>query len=228
MRVLVLTAISGRKDTLRDPGEIYENCDYIAYVDQVFEGISVWRQKKLFEFSRLDQYNHRRNAKYPKILASNLYPQYDYIVWVDGTKALNADPIQIISKNPDADIHLFKHPLRDCAYAEAEEVAKLKLDNIITLADQFRFYQRSGMPHKYNLYELPTFIRKSTEVTKMMEMMWWEQICKYSSRDQISLPYVLWQLEDKIKINILEGFASTYFGHFPENKYFKDYGQHNY
>ena len=36
--------------------------------------------------------------------------------------------------------------------------------------------------------------------------MWWEQICRFSSRDQISFPFCLWKTKNKI--SIMPGFAN--------------------
>ena len=68
---------------------------------------------------------------------------------------------------------------------------------------------------KNGLFELPTFVLKNTPKIKELCLMWWEQICKYSSRDQLSLPYVLHRLN--IKPHIFDGDSQTI------NKYFRKY-----
>ncbi len=55
------------------------------------------------------------------------------------------------------------------------------------------------MPDMYGLYELSTFIVKTSDVVKELQLMWWEQITKFSSRDQISFPFCLWKLDKKCK-----------------------------
>jgi len=58
--------------------------------------------------------------------------------------------------------------------------------------------------------------------------MWFEQICKFSSRDQISFPFVLWKMGDKLKYKILKGHSNkfTMKGEMPDNDYFVDQGRH--
>ena len=65
---------------------------------------------------------------------------------------------------------------------------------------------QENFPKKYGLYELPVIIRKNTEKIKKLNLRWWEQICRFSSRDQISMPYVLWKTN--VDIKILPGFAN--------------------
>jgi hypothetical protein len=68
------------------------------------------------------------------------------------------------------------------------------------------YFESTKYPKNNGLYELPCSIRKNTEIINKMNLMWWEIICRYSSRDQISLPYVLHKLN--IQPLILEGCAN--------------------
>ena len=40
-----------------------------------------------------------------------------------------------------------------------------------------------------------------------MALMWWEMICRYTSRDQISFPYVKWKMNE-LKIKALASGAN--------------------
>ena len=63
-----------------------------------------------------------------------------------------------------------------------------------------------GYPRNNGLYELPVSIRKNTDNIKILNLRWWEQICRYSSRDQISMPFVLWKTN--ITPKLLPGYAN--------------------
>jgi len=73
-----------------------------------------------------------------------------------------------------------------------------------------------------------TFIVKTTNAVKELQLMWWEQITKFSSRDQISFPFCLWRMEKKLKIKKLKGYANkfTLQGEQEDNEYFVDQGRH--
>lgn len=229
MKTLVLTSITGGKDILTDPIEKYDNCDYIAFVDNITPNIKIWEQRPVINFSTIDQFTFRRNAKPYKILSTIMFPQYDYIIWQDGNHNLKMNPVDIINEyGVDADLLIFKHPDRFCLYNELEACAGWGLDLFDNLQKQFQFYKAVDMPTNWGLFELSTFIKKNTPSVNQLELMWWEQICKFSSRDQTSLPYVLWKMGETINYKILKGYSNlhTMQGTKEGNIYFHDTGRH--
>jgi hypothetical protein len=228
-KFLVLTSITGGKDKLLDPPQVFDNCDYIAYTDKKNNDIKVWEQRSVLEFSGIDAFKDRRNAKPYKILSAVMFPQYEYIIWEDGNHQLKVDPQTILDEyGEDVDMLLFKHPDRTCLYQELNACAQWNLDHRENLEIQFRFYKASNVPEHFGLFELSTFIVKTSEVVKQLQLMWWEQICKFSSRDQISLPYCLWKLDKKIKKKRLKGYSNLFSmdGKNTGNAYFDDQGRH--
>jgi hypothetical protein len=119
---LVLTCTLGEKDILKDPPIQFESCDYIAIVD-MHHNVKVWNQFSHYDFSSIDSYKHRRNAKLYKVLSPILFPDYKYIVWHDANHQLIKDPIDIIEEYGDQDLYLLKHPIRNCAYDEMDVVS---------------------------------------------------------------------------------------------------------
>jgi hypothetical protein len=214
-KILVLTAIAGKKDALRDPSVVFDNCDYIAFVEEINPNIKIWKQQKLLPFSSLDRFAPRRNAKIYKILSTWLFPTYSYIVWTDGNHQPIVDPHKIIQDYGDADMYIFRHPGRLCAYQEMLEVVRAKKEDLPIIEQQIKFYKQQGFPEMLGLAEMTTFIKKNTEAVKMLEASWWEQICKFSSRDQCSFTYCLWLLKNQqtdIKIKFLRGAANKVCG----------------
>ncbi len=228
-KFLVLTSITNGKDDLEDPKVVFDNCDYIAFVDKTYDNINVWEQRKIFNFSTVDSYQNRRNAKPYKILSSIMFPQYEYIIWHDGNHNLKINPQEIIEKyGEENDILLFKHPDRTCVYQEINACAQWRLDHLENLNAVYGFFKSVNVPENYGLYELSSFIIKTTHVVKELQLMWWEVITRFSSRDQISLPYCLWKLGDKIKKRRLVGYSNlvTLKGNLGGNEYFDDKGSH--
>lgn len=227
-KFLVLTSITDGKDKLIDPPKVFDNCDYIAFVDKEYD-VKVWEQRPVLKFSSLDKYFNRRNAKTYKILSALMFPQYEYIIWEDGNHQLKMDPQLIIDEyGADSDILLFKHPDRKCTYEEMQAVSHWQLDNRELVEAQFRYYKSLGVPEKLGLYEMSTFIVKTSDATKEFQLMWWEQINKFSSRDQISLPFCLWKMGNRLKRKKLKGYANlfTMQGEKSGNDYFDDQGRH--
>lgn len=218
-KFLALTSNIGNKDILVDPDVYYDNVDYIAIVDRLYD-VKIWKQQLNISFSNIDNFFNRRNAKIYKVLSTLFFPEYEYIIWMDANHNLNINPECIIDNYGNADLFLFKHPHRNCLYDEMIEIYKNGLDIYENLENQKKFYISENMPYNFGLCEMTCFIKKNNEKVKKLEMMWWEQICKFSSRDQTSMPYCLWKMiNDKLIIKKLKGYANLYAG---GNEYFTE------
>lgn len=217
---LIITANIGNRDRLWPISNKFDSCDYLYFTDSP-ENADGWDTRESFQFSTIDGFSDRRNAKLYKVLAPVMFPGYDYIVWHDSHKLLIVDPPSIIEEYGDFDLLLFKHPERDCVYDEMTHVANLgrRLDVFENIHNQYKFYESCGMPKKYGLHEMTMFIAKPSNNVKQLMLMWWEQICKFGSRDQFSFEYCLWKLGGKIKIKQFEGQTRC-------NKYFIQHGEH--
>lgn len=209
MKIAILTSISGINNKLINPLNIFDNVDYHAFVDNITDN-SIWTQHKNLDFTIDNKYKGRRNAKIYKILPNLFLPEYDYYFWADSTHEVILDPYHVVNNIiNNSDIALFKHTHRDCVYDEADELISLNYDHIHLIQEQKKYYESNNYPKNNGLYELPCSIRKNTEIINTMNLMWWEIICRYSSRDQISLPYVLHKLN--IYPHILDGCANCGF-----------------
>ena len=91
----------------------------------------------------------------------------------------------------ESDIALFNHPERDCVYEEAELIKQVSFDYPELVDSQMIFYHTHSYPKNNGLYELPCRIQRNTPQIQALMLTWWELICKFSSRDQLSLPFAL-------------------------------------
>jgi hypothetical protein len=212
-KFLILTANIGGKDNLDDPPKKFDNCDYIAVVDREFDS-KIWKQVNYLDFSTLDSYNTRRNAKPYKVLSSFLFPKYEYIFWHDANHQFVVNPEDIVNEYGDFDLCLFNHPHRNCIYDELAIIKERNLDTEFNVNHQYSYYIEKDMPRNYGLFEMTAFVKKVNNTNRILDLMWWEQICKFTSRDQCSFPYCLWELKKKQKSNIktFNGFANYYAG----------------
>jgi len=205
MKIAVVTSSIGT-NRLLDPIP-FEGVDYHAFVDDNAAN-NKWITHPIIEFSNDPTYTNRRNAKVYKILPFAFLPNYDYFFWVDSTHLLETNPNEVINKYlNDTDVAVFKHPERDCIYPEGKIVMDINFDHLNLVEDQLAFYKDLCYPENNGLYELPVRVQRNTALTQRMGWMWWEQICMFSSRDQISFPFVCHQLG--IVPSILPGRANT-------------------
>ena len=204
MKIAVITSSIGSTKLL-DPIP-FDDVDYHAFVDH--EDDTAWIKHPILPFSVDTRYKNRRDAKVYKVLPFAFLPDYDYYFWIDSTHILEQNPHEVIEKYlKDSDVAVFKHPERDCIYIEGEFVKQIRFDHPNLLEDQLAFYKDVCYPEHNGLYELPVRVQRNNSLTQRMGWMWWEQICMFSSRDQISFPFTCHQLG--IKPAILPGVANT-------------------
>ena len=207
MKIAIVTSIFNYDDyqPLHRPNTVFGEADYFAFLDKR-QPVTGWNQIISPSFSLDESYRGRRDAKIYKILPHLFLKDYDFWIWTDPTHEVTVNPVELCKMLGDKEIGVFKHTSRTCAYEEALEVNRLKYDHPRLLRDQLDFYRNRGFPQNYGLYELPTFVRKNTDKVQAMNMRWWELICRYSSRDQISFPFILWSMS--IDPYIFDGFAN--------------------
>jgi hypothetical protein len=189
------------------------NIDYHAFLSEdLFQSnIEGWNKHKCSDFTIYKDFKDRRNAKVCKILPFCFLPQYDYFVYIDSGHVLIKDPEEIIQNYlKDTDIAVFKHPERNCVYKEGEEIKKIEYDLKELVDQQLNFYKEVNYPEGNGLYELPARIQRNTKDMQTMSLTWWELICKFSSRDQLSFPYACYK--HNIKPSILPGKSNSYRG----------------
>jgi hypothetical protein len=207
MKIAIITSMCGLDTKLRNPNNVFNDVDYIAFVDTIHDNCDVWEQRKALDFTLDEMYKGRRNAKIYKVIPQMFLPEYDYWFWVDSTHEVIMDPRIIIKEYlGDSDIALWRHTDRNCLYSEANIIKELGVDYGNLIDSQLEYYKSLNYPENNGLYELPVSIRKNTDRIKILNMRWWEQICRYSSRDQVSMPFVLWKTD--ITPIILPGYAN--------------------
>lgn len=153
-------------------------------------------------------YSDRLSAKIVKVLPQKFLNNYKYFIWIDSNLKLNVDPKILINKYlAEYDIVLQKHYRRNCIYDEIKEVTSLGLDYFSKLQNQQENYIKSGYPKNNGLFDCSIIIRKNNDSINKLSEIWWDHILRYSSRDQISLPFLLTQQDIKSKIINSESFT---------------------
>ena len=222
-RIAVITAIGGGKDQLQPPKIRFSGVDYIAFTDDPGLRVDTWELRPLPLWSTDPVYARRRHARIVKILQTMLVPGYDFYIWHDGTHEVMMDPAEIVRLFlPTENDHFasYRHRERQCVYQEAKAIIKVKLDDADNVRRQIRAYRTAGFPRGFGLWETPFLIRRNSDVTRRLELAWWDHLARYSSRDQLSLPFVQWSLG----LHISEISGGTAF----ENDFVRRVRRHNF
>lgn len=203
VKKVVYTCVTGGYDNVSPLFYKPDNCDFILFTDNPKVKVRGWHTVLLNNPLSL---NPILTARMHKILPHRFLKDYDYTIWMDGSYDLIGDITELFSYVDNKSMALFSHVLGDnCITEEAvriKEIIKNVDHELINL--QTNVYINSGLPANFGLFETGILVRKTFDPLLIETMeRWWAELQKYSHRDQISLPYVLWKTG--LDINIIKG-----------------------
>ena len=201
MRIAVLTANLGSFDKMNVcvDQELPEDTKIIfhKYTDENFQPMTTAMAPRM-------QY------RIPKLFGWQMFPDYDYYIWLDGScSLLRSDCVKwYLEQIEDNDIALLKHPDRKNIKQETEYIEKKLQENNSYLLNRYK----NGL-HKEQLaeclsdpefkdktlYASTSFIYKNTKKVQEMMKSWWYHQSRYFTCDQIALSYVLFKHKLKVK-----------------------------
>ena len=138
----------------------------------------------------------RMQAKFHKVFPPR---EYDWSIWLDGSYRLHTHMEaalwirhSLIMRSPSG-FGLYRHPARDCLYDEAKHSMDIpKCSAIRTrLEEQARSYAEQGHPKSSGLWLGGALCRKKDPSIDRIMKRWWDEITRWTWRDQISLAFVL-------------------------------------
>lgn len=188
-KMVVYTAIANNYDSLKLPEVLEPEFDYVVYTNMALPDTGVWQVRPMpVEFE-----DPTRSCRYVKTHPHKLLAEYELAVWMD-SNIMIMDSIY-----PDVAVFLrttelvaaIPHPHRANIYQEAEACRELSKDCDTLMVEQVNYYRQQGFKHD-DLIEsnFMMFKLKNHRVRNFLDA-WWEQIERFSRRDQLSLNYTL-------------------------------------
>ncbi|KAG5561674.1 hypothetical protein RHGRI_004655 [Rhododendron griersonianum] len=213
--IVVASAIFGAYDLIQQPTNISEaakeNVCFFMFVDEETElflrnssqldnnkKLGLWRTVVVHNLPYTDP---RRNGKIPKLLLHRLFPNVRFSLWIDGKLQLVVDPYQILERflwRKNVSFAISRHYKRFDVFVEAEanKVAG-KYDNA-SIDFQTEFYKMEGLT-PYSEAKLPitsdvpegcVIIREHRPISNLFTCLWFHEVDRFTSRDQISFAIV--------------------------------------
>ncbi|KAG6408735.1 hypothetical protein SASPL_131756 [Salvia splendens] len=170
--------------------------------------IGKWRAIIVRDLPFRDQ---RLNGKVPKMLAHRLFPNARYSIWVDSKSQFRRDPLGVLEAllwRSNHELAISEHGARSSVYDEAKAVVHKNKATPAEVGVQLAQYRRDGLPEdkrfngKKALAEASIIVREHTPVTNLFMCLWFNEVVRFTSRDQLSFPYVLWRLKGLTRINM--------------------------
>ena len=188
---VIYTAIMGEYDDLADPLIVDENIKYICVTNNRDVKSDVWDVR----YIENENLSNVMLARRIKLLPWEYFHCEGLNIWVDANLPIKADLREYAGNYMQGrGILCFPHSERCCICDEAAAVVShrpdIKRDVIIQTAE----YMKAGMPLNFGLYETGCMVRDfGIPMVKKLMQDWWDELVRYTYRDQISLPYVCWK-----------------------------------
>ncbi|TYI42128.1 hypothetical protein ES332_A01G076400v1 [Gossypium tomentosum] len=225
--IIVASAIFGNYDIIQHPQNISEeakkNIPFYMFVDEETEAfmknrsilssskrVGLWRIVVIHNVPYSDA---RRNGKVPKLLLHRIFPNVRYSIWIDGKLQLVVDPYQVLERflwRQNANFAISRHYRRFDVFVEAEaNKAAGKYDNS-SIDEQVDFYKKEGLT-PYSEAKLPitsdvpegcVLIKEHIPITNLFTCLWFNEVDRFTSRDQLSFAIVRDKIMTKVDWSI--------------------------
>lgn len=193
-QIAIYTCIAGDYDELKEPVEVLDNCDYYFISDKKPERSSVYKWVDIHSIVPKEITDNVLRNRYCKMLPHKFLQEYRYSIYIDGNITLRGDITECIPKLGKSRVGVTSRLYTDNIYAEALRKLKDGLWKPDDFLRQVKEYWYQGMPDDYGAFWCNMLVREHNHpiCIKLMEE-WWNEFIKYTKRDQISFPYVLWK-----------------------------------
>ena len=213
-KICVYTVITGNYDDICEIDK-EKGIDYYCFTNNKNIKSNSWKIIHI-EDKNLD--NQRLSRKI-KMIGHPIINEYDVCVYMDASVRFKKSIKEFIQKYlKNNSFAAFKHSYRDCIYDEAMECIKLRKDDKKTILKTVNFLRKNKFPEHYGLYEMTVFIKRPND-KKVRETMnlWFDFICNYSKRDQLSFMYCIYKTGLKVSTIPLSVWNNDWFDNVKHN-----------
>lgn len=191
---VIYTCITGEYDDIREPEYISEQCDYYLLSEKQPQKETIFQWIDIKDVIPPYISDNIYKNRYCKMKANKIFPQYRYSVYVDGNITITGDIAESTKYLKRAKIAVMTMYEKDTVYSQALRCMVQGADYPDRWQKQIRDYWLQGLPESTMAYLCNMLVREHNNpiCIKLMDD-WWKEFCKYTRRDQISFPYVLWK-----------------------------------
>jgi hypothetical protein len=184
----LFTAITGDYEKLNElPPVAQGTMDAYCFTDNPNVTSESWKTVVVNSPFPLDPI---RSQRFFKILQHEIVRRYEETLYIDNSVLLKVDPHQILDVwLRDAEIAIPEHSYRNNVHEEFDAVIEHRLDTRDRVLEQRNHYVEL-YPHVLSMR--PTWnamiARRNTDNVAEFERLWFDQLLRYSRRDQLSAP----------------------------------------
>ncbi|CAI5531862.1 unnamed protein product [Closterium sp. Naga37s-1] len=214
--IVVVSAIFGAYDVVQQPSNVSEEArqqlcfvmfvDHTTFTEFIRDGtlkqprtrrVGLWRLVVVHNPPYRDP---RRTGKIPKLLIHRLFPNVQFSMWVDAKLQLVQDPYMILERflwRGNFSWAISKHYKRFDVFVEAEANKAAGKYRNASIDEQMEVYRSDGMtpfsedkmPIISDVPEGCVIMREHTALSNLMACLWFNEVDRFTSRDQLSFGY---------------------------------------
>ena len=211
---LVYTVALGEGFTLPNVENIKSLADFICLTDKENRELNGWTTRY---FDPIFPADLPRSSREPKICPHKFFPDYNDSLYLDTRVQLKVEPEVLWKKLMPSEETLFAachHSFRRTIREEFTAVRKSRFDDeniLLELENFFKKFEPSVMGKKPIWGGILARRHNDLRCMKVMEL-WFSFICRYSRRDQLTLPFVLDRLKNEdLNICDIDNLKSPFF-----------------
>ena len=210
------------KNKLR-PFKKQKGFDYFLFTNNKIKDKTNWTILPIPEIINNLNISIIKKQRFIKLHPHLFFVNYDISIYMDTSCVIKGDLNIFLEKilSPKFNLFFFEHPRRNSIYSEINSVISMKKELKEKALLIMKRYKNKKFPDNYGLSDNKMIIRKHNKKNciKLMEK-WWDEIYKYSHRDQLSLSYIIWNTGIKVKY-ISRELLFEYFSFFAHIKRIK-------
>lgn len=172
-------------DVFREPAVVTPGWNYIYFTNDKNIKSNIWDVRYVRNI-------RAKEARFIKIM-NPACSHHDLSIWIDSSITINCNLDNFIDKYSKSDFNLLKHPNRNCVYQEAEACIKRKKDNVNVIKAQVINYRALGYPFNNGMVATGMLIRKRSKAINDFCEKWWQEVNRFSKRDQLSFNFINWK-----------------------------------
>jgi hypothetical protein len=188
------------KEPINSPPQNHQGWKFICYTDnphikiinpyeqEIPKDQSIWQIKPIERW----QDSPAKTARWHKINFHEVTDTQESL-WIDATFFINTDLNRWWRRHNDNQFTVMRHPFDDCVYKDIRSCIGAEKGDMFTLMQQAVDYNREGLPEHAGLIASGIMMRTKTKETVELCKKWWEEVEKYTERDQPCFTYALWK-----------------------------------
>ena len=140
----------------------------------------------------------RREARMYKALPHRWFPDADITIWHDGDIGLKVLPDEVTCFLGKQDVAAFKHPWHNDIRDEAMAIVRTGRANPDVVYRQLAAYLNEG--YIGQMYATGVLIRRNNDAITAFNEAWWDELLRYTLRDQLGFNYLLWKTGTEVGV----------------------------